>query len=141
MQKYARIENGAVVETIETDDDIAQMFHPAMLWIVCAAGVFERWIYDGTSFSPPPTPPAPTIDQIRDAMQCQAWQLRRALTLLGLRTDVEASVAAADQDTSDMWNYATVYHRTHPMVAAIAAAIGKTDADIDALFDLAMTIN
>lgn len=93
--------------------------------------------------APPPdtlaSPPLPTIEQIRSQMKCEAWQLRRALTQIGLRSAVEAVVAAADQDTKDMWDYAVTYRRNHPIVAALAASLNKTDADIDALFDLAST--
>lgn len=69
-----------------------------------------------------------------------SWQLRRALSQQGIRAAVEAAIIGSSQDIQDMWQFATEYHRNHPMVAEIAAAIGKTEADIDALFILAGSI-
>jgi len=86
-----------------------------------------------------PIKPEPTIEQIRAGMRVSAWQLRRALTQLNLREAVEAAIAQSDQDTKDMWEYSTTYERMHPMVSAIATALNKTDADIDELFNLALT--
>ena len=40
--KYARIEDGVVAELLETDRDITEMFHPALVWV------------DVTDISPPP---------------------------------------------------------------------------------------
>lgn len=33
MKRYARIENNKVVEFIETDNDISQMFHSDLVWV------------------------------------------------------------------------------------------------------------
>jgi hypothetical protein len=61
-------------------------------------------------------------------------QMRRALNAAGLRTAVEAAVAAASQDVRDAWEFATVIVRTDPLLTALAADLGKTEADLDALF-------
>jgi len=84
--------------------------------------------------------PALSLSQRRESMRCSAWQLRRALTQEGLRAAVESAIAAADQDTKDMWEYATEYQRMHPIVLALATTLNKTGSEIDALFDLALTI-
>ncbi len=65
------------------------------------------------------------------------WQIRKALNQLGLRTSVEAAVAAADQETKDGWEFAQEFRRDNPLIASLGVALGKTDAEIDALFDLA----
>jgi len=93
----------------------------------------------GSTPTPPPAP-APSIEEVRAAMVCSSWQMRRAMTQTALRADVESAIAAADQDTKDMWEYATTFQRTHPIVAALAASMNKTDAEIDALFALALSI-
>lgn len=69
------------------------------------------------------------------------WQFRKALNQQGLRADVENAVAASDdQDLKDGWEFATEFVRNDPFVVSMAVAIGKTDADLDALFELAKTL-
>lgn len=67
-------------------------------------------------------------------------QFRQALNAIGLRASVEAAVAAADQDTKDWYEYATSFERSNTVLIAMATALGKTDADIDALFALGATL-
>lgn len=67
-------------------------------------------------------------------------QFRLALNQLNLRAEVDAAVAAADQNTKDTWEYSTEVQRNNPMVAAMAAAMSKTDEEIDAVFALAATL-
>lgn len=82
----------------------------------------------------------PTIEEQRAAMSCAAWQFKRALTALGLRAMVESEIAAADLDTQDMWQ-APIFRRLNPRIVAMAASLGQSDEDLDALFDLALTFN
>ena len=49
-------------------------------------------------------------------------------------------VAGADQDVKDVWEFATVIHRSSPFIDAMKGAAGLTDADIDAIFQAAMTV-
>ena len=62
------------------------------------------------------------------------WQIRKVLNAAGLRSAAEAAVAAADQTTKDAWEFASMYERKNPMIARMEAALGKTPAEIDALF-------
>lgn len=64
-------------------------------------------------------------------------QIRQALTAASLRTSVESAVAAADQDTKDWYEFATAFERQHPMVIALATALGITERQLDDLFTLA----
>lgn len=65
------------------------------------------------------------------------WQIRKALNQIGLRSAVEAAVAAStDQDLKDGWAVATEFNRLSPFVIDMGAALGKTDAELDALFVL-----
>ena len=68
------------------------------------------------------------------------WQIRKALNATGLRESVESAVAAADTTTKDAWQYATSFVRTDPLLGGMAKVMGKTDAEIDALFELARTL-
>lgn len=63
-------------------------------------------------------------------------QIRQALTIAGLRTSVETTIAAGDQNTKDWWEYALTIERNHPMVEGMATALGQTSAQVDALFEL-----
>ncbi|MDP1527739.1 MAG: hypothetical protein Q8M20_18195 [Rhodocyclaceae bacterium] len=81
------------------------------------------------------------ISASRAAMSCTSGQFRIALTQLGLRAIVEQAILTANQDTKDMWEYFTTYRRLHPAVIGIATALGKTDVEVDAIFELAVTIS
>lgn len=35
MNKYVRLENNVVVEVLKTSENISEMFHPSVKWIVC----------------------------------------------------------------------------------------------------------
>ncbi|MGL4678315.1 MAG: hypothetical protein ACRCWC_02925 [Plesiomonas shigelloides] len=84
------------------------------------------------SSEPPPAPPVITPPII-----VSPRQIRQALTQLNLRTQVEAIVASGDQDTKDWWEFATSVEQNHPMVLAMATALGVTDEQRQVLFDLA----
>lgn len=78
---------------------------------------------------PPPAPAVPT--------SVSPWQMRRALNQLGLRSTVEAAVAAADQDTKDGWEFATEFRRDNTLLLGMAASLNMADQDLDDLFTLA----
>lgn len=67
-------------------------------------------------------------------------QARLALLAAGKLDQVEAIVAAADQSTQIAWNNASVIERDSPTVAALAGALGLTDAQLDELFTTAAGI-
>ena len=58
MPRYARIEDGTVVE-IASFDSIEDRFHPSLTWVKAGPEVAEGWRHDAArkAFSPPPTPP------------------------------------------------------------------------------------
>jgi hypothetical protein len=64
-------------------------------------------------------------------------QIRQALTRAGLRTSVEAAVAAGGQDTKDWYEFATQFERSSPIVAALGAALSVTPLQLDDLWTLA----
>ncbi|MGY3535777.1 hypothetical protein [Bradyrhizobium sp. USDA 4452] len=66
-------------------------------------------------------------------------QIMLAINQFGLRTQVEDWVKTQDQDTQDNWNYATEFVEDNPLIVACVAAVGKTEAEKTALFDLALT--
>ena len=79
--------------------------------------------------APPPTVP-PSVTRA---------QFKLALLDLGLLTAVESLVAGSgDQALQINWAERLEFERNHPLVIA-TAALGKTEAEIDALFVLAAT--
>jgi len=77
--------------------------------------------------------PAPLI--------CTPFQIRAALTQQGLRAQVEAAVSAStDQTIKDAWQYAQQFVENDTFITQMAAALGKSPADIHALFQLAVTL-
>lgn len=84
--------------------------------------------------------PAQTIEQLRADMKCTAYQIRQALSSVGLREMVEAAVGAGDQALQDAWHYAQTFERLHPKIVQIGVALGQTDAQMDDLFTLAVTL-
>jgi hypothetical protein len=69
------------------------------------------------------------------------WQFRKALNQLTLREQVEQAVAVStDQDLKDGWGFASSFVRNDPFVVSMGQALGKTDADMDQLFELAQTL-
>ncbi|WP_156928811.1 hypothetical protein [Bradyrhizobium sp. th.b2] len=68
-----------------------------------------------------------------------ASTVRLALYQIELRQQVEDYVNSQDITVQDSWNYTTAFDRNHPLILACKQALGKTDADLDALFVLAAT--
>lgn len=66
-----------------------------------------------------------------------AWQVRRWLIAEGITmAQVDAAIAASDdaEATRVNWEYAPYIERSHPMIDAIASALGLSAADVDAGF-------
>lgn len=60
-----------------------------------------------------------------------------ALLDLGLLDAVEAAIAAADRATQINYKERLEFERTYPLVMVMASTLGKTEAEVDALFILA----
>jgi len=103
----------------------------------------------------PPTVPAGKVAQLRGASwvfitppaagvppSVTRFQALAALHLAGHLTAVQALMAAPETPvlTKLAWDNALSFERTSPTVAAMAAALGMTDEDLDALFTAAAGI-
>ena len=67
-------------------------------------------------------------------------QIRMAMTQLGLRSQVEAAVAAGDQDMKDWYEFSTYFERNHPQVLAMAVTLNVDSEELDNLWALAATL-
>ena len=83
---------------------------------------------------------AASLAAMRTAMTCTPWQIRKALNAMSLRAAVEGGVAASDQTTKDAWQYATEFCRLDPLLISLGVALGKTAEELDALFELALSL-
>ena len=63
-----------------------------------------------------------------------------ALLQLDLLDEVEVAIAAADRATQINYKERLEFERNYPLIATMAAVLGKTDAEIDGLFVLAATL-
>ena len=63
-----------------------------------------------------------------------------ALLQIDLLDEVEAAIAAADRATQINYQERLEFERNFPLIATMAAVLGKTDAEVDALFVLAATL-
>lgn len=70
-----------------------------------------------------------------------AWQIRKALNQMNLRTLVENAVnMSGDQNVIDGWNHATQFERYDPLVLMLANSLNKTSADLDNIWNLASSL-
>ena len=124
------IRDGVVQNTIISDLATAQGLYPDAVVVEAVAGG-PGWLWDGEALSPPLTPPDPVPAVV------SPLQMRRALRSQGLLDASLAYVAQQDADTQDAWEYAVEIRRTDALIASAAAALGKTEAEVDDLFRLA----
>lgn len=94
---------------------------------------YDAWLAAGNTPDPAPAPPPVLL--VPNAA------FKRALDDAGLLAATRAAVMAAGGLTLELWYSAPAIVRTDPMVAAIAAALGKTDAEVDAIFAAAAALS
>lgn len=86
--------------------------------------------------------PAPVITEpvILVPQVVSRAQFILALLQIDLLDEVEAAIAAADRATQINYEERLEFERSFPLIATMAAVLGKTDAEVDALFVLAATL-
>ena len=97
---------------------------PDIINFISANGAPEQYGYTGAE-------PVPD--------EASSGNFVRALHELGWIGQVKAAVAQSDPLTQDLWFHAAKFGRYEPRIIQIAAALGKTDSDLDQLFRLAHT--
>ena len=65
MAKWARIDNGSVVEVTTIDPD--GRHHPELVWVSCGDEIDETYDYDGSSFVPGEVVDEPAVPLIPEA--------------------------------------------------------------------------
>lgn len=79
------------------------------------------------------------LEDWRNSTSCGPLQFRRALRAAGLMTSAKQMVNALPEEDQEAWEYASVFNRTDPLILSMQAQMGKTDAEADDLFRLALT--
>jgi hypothetical protein len=115
---YARIEDGRVIELFETDGNIAEMFHPSLVWVEVPHGfeVAQGWVYLEGEFSAP-LPVMPTESELRTAA------LTERNLLLAAANDATAGMA--DAYIAGLLNEAEI--ERFKLFAAYKLALNKID--------------
>lgn len=116
MKTYQFISSDNTVVAVIDDDGISRM------------SMLASALPEGTEVLPyvEPPVPVPTVVTIRQA--------RLALLAADLLDDIDAAVLASGRAAQIEWEYATEVQRSHPLIAAMQASKGLTDAEVDALF-------
>lgn len=82
----------------------------------------------------PATIPPPVPDSVSPR------QARLALLAIGRLADVEAALAQADEATRIAWEFSIEVRRKEPVLVALGASLGFSDADLDDLFKAAAAL-
>lgn len=85
---------------------------------------------------------AATVAAARAAIQpVTRRQMLTALHRVGLLATIKGAVAASgDVELQIAFDESQEFQRNNPFLATMAAALGKTDAEVDAIFALAATL-
>lgn len=114
-----RVEDGAFIPADPANTDYA---------------AYLAWLDEGN------TPAAADPDPAA-VYRCDSWQIRKALTNLGLRQQVEDSVAASDDlELKDGWAHAPVFSSADQFVISMGTSIGKTPEETAAVIEYASTL-
>ena len=99
----------------------------------------ERFGFTLVDFPQAAAPALPDYVSVQPAVPQSVTmrQARLALAAAGLLAPVNTAVAAGGEALQIEWEFAATVDRTWPTLAALQAALGLSDAQIDALFTTA----
>lgn len=109
MARYARLNDGVVVETISVDGDISNFLHPTLASACVEApdGVVEGWSYTDGVFVQPVIAP-PTQADLMNYAANRRWQIETGgITVGGVAIDTS-------RDSQAMITGAYAYSQAHP---------------------------
>lgn len=98
MAKWARIQDGKVVET--TDIDPAGRFHSSLVWVGCDETVDQHYTYDGKKFTAPPPPPETTAADLAPGGTLDGLTAEEVQAFEDLAATINSNAAALRAATS-----------------------------------------
>jgi len=99
--------------------------------------IADGWEDITGSWPPPPgPPPIPTTVSMRQARLALFQQGKLSL----VQPLIDAMMEPAKTNTQISWDYARTVNRDDDLVVQLSAAMGLTDADLDALFILGASL-
>jgi len=106
MRAYARIDGGVVAELLSTDGNMAEMFHPDLIWVDITDAdpkPQQGWLFDGNGFFPPPGPTPEQVLAVNTATR-DALMRVAAASIAPLQDAVDLNMATA-QEVADLDNW------------------------------------
>jgi hypothetical protein len=89
----------------------------------------------------PPTPPEPTLEEIRAAMPpITPRQLRLTLLSIGVTESQVDAALVNDPEGQIEWKYATYFKRSHPLIDSLGVGFSITPVQIDSLWAYAQDL-
>lgn len=121
--------------------------HPVLGWIPFTAAADDiephgRALFAALAAAAAPfdqaSIPPPDLATLRARASLSRMEFMLALDAAGLLDDAEAFVAAPStpRPARIMWANASAFERTHPTLAEMAAAMGISDTQLDAIFNI-----
>jgi len=80
--------------------------------------------------------PVKVLERKRQYATLSPAQFRLNLLEIGELDSVEAMIPQAPKEVQILWEYANSFERLHPALIQLAAAMGYTDEQLDALFGI-----
>lgn len=121
------LENNRIAQVSAEEFPIAKPLH----WLDCPDDCTPEWSFDGIEFHAPLDSGTPIPESV------SMRQARLALLQIGLLDDVENAISQGSQADQITWEYATEVNRSDALVINMSAALGLSEAQLDALFTLA----
>lgn len=85
--------------------------------------------------------PALTVEQSRALLRpLSPAQVRLVLDQFGLLTQVESAVALGNKKLKVEWEFRTEFARNNAVLMSMASALGITDAQLDQMFSIGITL-
>jgi hypothetical protein len=115
-------------------------------WVLTQqTGTLEKFGFSLEDFPDAPVPPMPdynpdevALENARAAARLTPAKFRLGLLAMDELDSVEAMMANPDtpRDMKIMWEYSSEFERMHPALLQMAAVMGYTDEQMDALFGI-----
>ena len=128
-------------DPLDPDNWLVPAFATPMAPLAAADGKTVNFINGAWGYVEIPPPPAPEPPAPPEPLTATPYQFKAALVNTGLYANALAAVNSLDVLTQLAWGEAQVFIENDPLVVKMGAALGKTTADIHALFELAQTLS